>query len=131
VLLLRGEVTEGRKDELQEGFQGMGFEVRTRALYRMLPKAFDSEAAAELKRLVKVKNAVWMLTQQRAVTSLRLQFEALAGDASAARAVFAKQRAIAIHPKIVDSATLAGFGRVVGAPTEPDVLMAALESLRE
>ena len=124
VLVLRGELHAGAKDEVAAQLAALGVPAQVRALYRNQSLAFSAERAAQLERLLR-QPQVWLLAQTRAVTWL-------AQEAAQLRtSPFAQQRCVAIHPRIAAAATAAGFARVISCTPDTEALLEAVKSVCE
>lgn len=108
VLVVRGE--EGR-DWLAETLRARGAAVDYIAAYRRVPPTADAEGRALLAAAqARPAEHLWLFSSSEAVGHLRAL--APAADWRAAWAA-------ASHPRIVEAARAAGFGRVDAVPPEP------------
>lgn len=115
VLVVRGE--DGR-DWLAETLRARGARVDFVAAYRRLPPALTTEEQALLQQSLADPAAhLWLFSSSEAVGHLR---------ALAPAADWSRSAALASHPRIVQAARTAGFGRVeLVAPSACAVAAAA------
>jgi len=120
VWIVRGN---GGRDWLGQQLRDAGADVRVVASYgRAAPALDDGERALLEAAVAEPARWVWMFSSSEAVDNLR----ALAPAADWRRA-----RALASHPRIAETATAAGFGRVdLVAPSPAEVARALAETPR-
>jgi uroporphyrinogen-III synthase len=122
-LILHGEQTS---PELAVGLAAMGLPCRGVSVYRHGP--ITPEAAQTLrlaKLLTSAHEVVWVLSQTRAVSHL----DSLAR--SLRPAGMKGHRALTIHPRIAQAATVAGFSQVQLISPSPVALVGALVSMAD
>jgi uroporphyrinogen-III synthase len=119
VLVVRGE---GGRDWLAERLREAGATVGFVAAYRRAAPAFDAAALALLDAARSAPHDhVWLLSSSEALDHL---------EAAATGLAFARQQAIATHPRIAERARRLGFGRVLPCRPEVEAVVACLESAR-
>jgi uroporphyrinogen-III synthase len=115
VLVVRGE--DGR-DWLAETLRERGAAVDFVAAYRRRPPALTAEEQDLLQRsLANPEGHLWLFSSSEAVGHLRVLAPA---------ADWARSAALASHPRIVQSARAAGFGRVDLVAPRPAAVAAAV-----
>jgi uroporphyrinogen-III synthase len=126
VVVLRGQPPA--TDPLMDGLAQLGLAARALALYRTPRLAADlmleSARRTQLEALL-AQRPVWLMAQSAAVTFL--QEEALAVTPQGLDG----QRCVAIHPRIAQTATLAGFSSVILSGPALDQLASAVKSARD
>ncbi|MBS0454792.1 MAG: uroporphyrinogen-III synthase [Proteobacteria bacterium] len=123
VLFVRGADTNGQaagRDWLSRQVADAGASQETVATYRRLPPAWTDEAR-RMAEAAAGDGSVWLFSSSQAIANLREELPA--ADWSAALAV-------ATHPRIAQSASAAGFGRVQASLPELDTLIASIESFQ-
>jgi uroporphyrinogen-III synthase len=122
VLIVRGQA--GR-DFLSEALRGIGAEVEHISAYRRETPVLDHAAAAQLRQLLD-SDSVWIITSSEALRNL---LQMLARTAVAGDVVKMQQKRIIVpHPRIAETARLAGFSRVTLTGSGDERLLAALQS---
>ncbi|MBS0342293.1 MAG: uroporphyrinogen-III synthase [Proteobacteria bacterium] len=123
VLFVRGADAGGQpagRDWLSRHVADAGARQETVATYRRVPPTWSDEARRVAEAAAR-DGSVWLFSSSQAIANLR---EALpAADWSGALAV-------ATHPRIAQSASAAGFGRVRASSPELDALIASIESFQ-
>jgi uroporphyrinogen-III synthase len=122
VLIVRGQA--GR-DFLSEALRGIGAEVEHISAYRREMPVLDHAAAAQLRQLLD-SDSVWIITSSEALRNL---LQMLAQTAVVGDVVKMQQKRIIVpHPRIAETARLAGFSRVTLTGSGDERLLAALQS---
>jgi len=117
VLVVRGE--DGR-DWLASALRQQGAELHFVAAYRRLqPRLGPDEQALLAAALADPGDHVWLFSSSEAVSWLRQLAPA---------ADWAPARALATHPRIVETARSLGFGRVDTVAPRPQAVQAALQA---
>jgi uroporphyrinogen-III synthase len=122
VLIVRGQA--GR-DYLSDALRDIGALVEHISAYRRDMPAFDAAAAAQLRQLLD-GDSVWIITSSEALRNL---LQMLAQTAFADDVVKMQHKRIIVpHPRIAETARLAGFSRVTLTGSGDARLLAALQS---
>ncbi|MDB5775836.1 MAG: Uroporphyrinogen-III synthase [Herbaspirillum sp.] len=122
VLIVRGQ--DGR-DFFRDALLGIGVQVEQVSAYRRGKPPFDSAAAAQLRQLLD-SDSVWIVTSSEALRNLQDMLKQ-SGFADAV-VKMQQKRLIVPHPRIAETARLAGFSRVSLTGSGDERLLAALQS---
>lgn len=117
VLIVRGD---GGRDWLGDTLRARGACIDTVAAYGRRAPLHSAALGAQLAALSAQPGAIWLFSSSQAIAHL----EALVPGAD-----WSTARAIATHPRIVERARAAGFGRVTACRPEFDDVIACIQSI--
>ena len=122
VLIVRGQA--GR-DFLSDALRRIAVEVEHVSAYRREMPVLDSAAGVQLRQLLD-RDSIWIITSSEALRNLlqMLTQTAVADDVVKMQ----HKRIIVPHPRIAETAQLAGFSRVTLTGSGDERLLAALQS---
>ena len=125
VLIVRGQ--DGR-DFLSDALRKAGVTVEHVSAYRRSAPLLDAAAASQLQHLLAI-DSVWIVTSSEALGNLMEMLGQLAKTADPyAVAKMQQKRIVVPHPRIAETARLAGFSYVTLTGSGDERLLAALQS---